>query len=232
MKMMKLICSLAFAPAITLAATGCKSHKPVGDHPIPPGPECRSANRGAWQYFAPETTSECCAATTSLADFESMAMDRAAAGGVHDSFCLRQLPPSGTANNQPSSRCRGIERRPEHQSCSSRAIAMNAARRNTTARSANAARWRRAKRWPSWALIHRASAPSAMAKTSRWIRATTKPPGRKIAGTTSCSCIPKPESDWRGNLKLSKGRARRGPFFAALLLPDSGRRLVEARQNL
>ena len=35
MKMMKLTCSLAFALAIALAATGCKNHKPFGVTPLP-----------------------------------------------------------------------------------------------------------------------------------------------------------------------------------------------------
>ena len=35
MKMMKLTCSLAFALAIALAATGCKSHKPGAITPLP-----------------------------------------------------------------------------------------------------------------------------------------------------------------------------------------------------
>jgi peptidoglycan-associated lipoprotein len=35
MKMMKLTCSLAFALAIALAATGCRNHKPVGVTPLP-----------------------------------------------------------------------------------------------------------------------------------------------------------------------------------------------------
>jgi hypothetical protein len=35
MKTMKLIYPLAFALAITLASTGCRSHKPVGITPIP-----------------------------------------------------------------------------------------------------------------------------------------------------------------------------------------------------
>ena len=35
MKMMKLTCSLAFALAVALAATGCKNHKPVGVTPLP-----------------------------------------------------------------------------------------------------------------------------------------------------------------------------------------------------
>ena len=35
MKIMKLTCSLAFALAVALAATGCKNHKPVGVTPLP-----------------------------------------------------------------------------------------------------------------------------------------------------------------------------------------------------
>jgi len=48
-----------------------------------------------------------------------------------------------------------------------------------------------AKRWPSRVLIRRASAPSVMAKTSRWSRATTNPRGRKIAGMNFVLLHPK-----------------------------------------
>jgi peptidoglycan-associated lipoprotein len=37
MKMMKLTYPMTFALAVTLAATGCRSHKPYGVTPIPPG---------------------------------------------------------------------------------------------------------------------------------------------------------------------------------------------------
>ncbi len=37
MKMLKLVYPMAFVLAVTLAATGCRSHKPYGVTPIPPG---------------------------------------------------------------------------------------------------------------------------------------------------------------------------------------------------
>jgi len=38
MKMMKLVYPMTLALMVTLAATGCRNHKPVGVTPIPPGP--------------------------------------------------------------------------------------------------------------------------------------------------------------------------------------------------
>ena len=44
MKTMKLIYPLAFALVVTVAATGCKTHEPVGVTPIPNGPGSRIAD--------------------------------------------------------------------------------------------------------------------------------------------------------------------------------------------
>jgi peptidoglycan-associated lipoprotein len=74
MKTMKLTCSLAFALAITLAATGCKSHKPVGVTPIPQGPGGMVGEVGPGNTLPGEPSNV--VPTTSLADFEGMAMDR------------------------------------------------------------------------------------------------------------------------------------------------------------
>jgi peptidoglycan-associated lipoprotein len=74
MKIMKLTCSLVFALAIALAATGCKSHRPVGVTPIPPGAGGMVGEVGPGNTLPGENV----VPTTSLADFEGMAMDRAA----------------------------------------------------------------------------------------------------------------------------------------------------------
>jgi peptidoglycan-associated lipoprotein len=89
MKMMKLTCSLAFALAITLAATGCKSHKPVGVTPIPQGPGGMVGEPGPG-----DTLKVGGGQTASLGEFEGMAMDRdaLAAYTVHfayDSAAIR-----------------------------------------------------------------------------------------------------------------------------------------------
>jgi peptidoglycan-associated lipoprotein len=73
MKIMKLTCSLAFALAITLAATGCKNHKPVGVTPIPQGPGSIVGEAGPGNTLPGEPG---VVPTTSLADFEGMRMDR------------------------------------------------------------------------------------------------------------------------------------------------------------
>ena len=46
MKMMKLTYLLAFALAVTLAATGCRNHRPVKVTPIPGSASAKSANLG------------------------------------------------------------------------------------------------------------------------------------------------------------------------------------------
>lgn len=74
MKIMKLTCSLAFALAITLAATGCKNHKPVGVTPIPQGPGGMVSEVGLGNTLPGEPSNV--VPTTSLADFEGMTMDR------------------------------------------------------------------------------------------------------------------------------------------------------------
>ena len=86
MKTTKLIHLLAFALAITLAATGCK-HKPVGVTPIPPGAG------GMVPEVGPGGTVGG-GATTSLGEFEGMAMDRDALAAytihfAYDSAAIR-----------------------------------------------------------------------------------------------------------------------------------------------
>jgi peptidoglycan-associated lipoprotein len=85
MKIMKLTCSLAFALAITLAATGCKNHKPVGVTPIPPGPGGMVGEPGPGATLSGPTGG---GPTASLGEFEGMAMDRdaLAAYTIHFAF--------------------------------------------------------------------------------------------------------------------------------------------------
>ena len=87
MKIMKLIHLLAFALAITLAATGCK-HKPVGVTPIPRGREGMVADVG------PGGTVPGGGPTAGLGEFEGMAMDRDALAAytihfAYDSAAIR-----------------------------------------------------------------------------------------------------------------------------------------------
>jgi peptidoglycan-associated lipoprotein len=86
MKTMKLIPLLAFALAITLAATGCK-HKPVGVTPIPRGQEGMVGEPGLGGTVGG-------GATAGLGEFEGMAMDRTALAAytihfAYDSAAIR-----------------------------------------------------------------------------------------------------------------------------------------------
>ena len=53
MKMMKLIYPLAFALAVTLAATGCRNHKPVGVTPHAAGRHRRADGTTAGDTLPP-----------------------------------------------------------------------------------------------------------------------------------------------------------------------------------
>jgi peptidoglycan-associated lipoprotein len=88
MKTMKLIHLLAFALAITLVTTGCK-HKPVGVTPIPRGGEGMVGEPGPG-----DTLKVGGGQTTSLGEFEGMAMDRDALAAytihfAYDSAAIR-----------------------------------------------------------------------------------------------------------------------------------------------
>jgi peptidoglycan-associated lipoprotein len=100
MKMMKLTCLLAFALAMTLAATGCKNHRPVGVTPLhgtptgqvgelPPGGTMGGDLPGGGQ-------------TASLTDFEGMGADRAALAAytVHFAYDSAVVRKSEKANVQ------------------------------------------------------------------------------------------------------------------------------------
>jgi peptidoglycan-associated lipoprotein len=87
MKIMKLTCSLAFALAVALAATGCRNHKPVGVTPLPgstrtgqvgeqgPGNTIGAGSGTTSAEGAGQTGG---GATASLEEFENMNADRAA----------------------------------------------------------------------------------------------------------------------------------------------------------
>jgi peptidoglycan-associated lipoprotein len=86
MKTMKPIHLLAFALAITLAATGCK-HKPVGVTPIPPGAGGMVGELGPGGTVGGGSTAD-------LGQFEGMAMDRTALAAytihfAYDSAAIR-----------------------------------------------------------------------------------------------------------------------------------------------
>jgi peptidoglycan-associated lipoprotein len=93
MKMMKLTCSLAFALAITLAATGCKNHKPVGVTPLPGSNSGLVGEPGASGTMNANETGG--GATASLEEFENMNADRAALAShtvyfAYDSAAVRK----------------------------------------------------------------------------------------------------------------------------------------------
>jgi peptidoglycan-associated lipoprotein len=83
---MKLTCSLAFALAVALAATGCRNHKPVGVTPLPGSTRTGQVGEpgaGGTIGAVGTTSSEGAGqpgggATASLESFEGMAADRAA----------------------------------------------------------------------------------------------------------------------------------------------------------
>ena len=99
MKIMKLTCSLAFALAVALAATGCKNHKPVGVTPLPGttrasqiGEQGPGGTMGAGGTIGTGGTASANepggGATASLESFENMNADRAALANytVHFAF--------------------------------------------------------------------------------------------------------------------------------------------------
>jgi len=80
MKMMKLTYVMVFALAITLAATGCKNHRPVKVTPIPGSPGMTS-DQGPGSTLPPGEGVQSqpgSMATTSLDEFEGMTKDPAA----------------------------------------------------------------------------------------------------------------------------------------------------------
>jgi peptidoglycan-associated lipoprotein len=101
MKMMKLVYPMTFALAVTLAATGCKSHKPYGVTPIPPGQGSQVGElppggtmSGGQQPGGGQTAN--------LEEFENMTEDRAALAAytIHFAFDSAVVRSSEQANLQ------------------------------------------------------------------------------------------------------------------------------------
>lgn len=87
MKMLKLVYPMTLALAVTLAATGCRSHKPYGVTPIPPG---RGAEVGELPPGGtlPGGQQPGGGPTASLSGFDNMTQDRTtlAAYTIHFAF--------------------------------------------------------------------------------------------------------------------------------------------------
>jgi len=73
MKMMKLTYPLAFTLALTLAATGCRNHKPIGVTPLPGSNAGMVGDASMGKTLGPDVQ-----ATADMVEFEGMAGDRAA----------------------------------------------------------------------------------------------------------------------------------------------------------
>jgi len=93
MKMMKLVFPMAFALAVTLAATGCRNHKPYGVTPIPPGQGglVNEPGAGGTMSGGPVGGGQ----TAGLEEFENMTEDRAALASdtihfAYDSATIRR----------------------------------------------------------------------------------------------------------------------------------------------
>ena len=92
MKMMKLVYPMAFALAVTLAATGCRNHKPYGVTPIPPGAGSMVNEPGAGGTMSGGPVGG--GQTASLEEFDNMTEDRAALAAytihfAYDSAAIR-----------------------------------------------------------------------------------------------------------------------------------------------
>ena len=96
MKMMKLTYLLAFALAVTLAATGCRNHRPVKVTQIPGTPFGQVGELGPGGTMAPGGQIQAGGGSTaSLEDFEGMAKDPAALAAytvyfAYDSAAVRK----------------------------------------------------------------------------------------------------------------------------------------------
>jgi len=100
MKMLKLVYPMALVLAVTLAATGCRSHKPYGVTPIPPGQGGLVGEPGPGGTMTGGPVGG--GPTASLQDFEGMAMDRAALASytIHFAFDSAVIRNSERANLQ------------------------------------------------------------------------------------------------------------------------------------
>src|ERR1019366_9438493 len=106
MKIMKLTYVLAFALAVTLAATGCKNHRPTKVTPIPGSPGMTSDQNpgGTLPPGGEIQTSDKTGggATASLDEFEGMIKDPAALAAytVHFAYDSAAIKKSEKANLQ------------------------------------------------------------------------------------------------------------------------------------
>jgi peptidoglycan-associated lipoprotein len=100
MKMMKLVYPLTLALAVTLAATGCRNHKPYGVTPVPPGRGGQVGDLGAGNTLNSQTAGG--GPQSDIGSFEGMTMDRAALASdtIHFAFDSSVIRRSEQANLQ------------------------------------------------------------------------------------------------------------------------------------
>ena len=236
--------SLAFALAVSLATTGCR-HKPVNVTPMPRGmtpPPVSDVQPPILPYSPPvnpegNPTSDPLPAQDAEGMY-GMVPDRAALAAytIHFAYDSSVIRKSEQASLQ--SVAQALEHRSEHEAAHRGQLRRARHRGIQPLRSANAARWRRARRWPNWALTRHASSPAATARTSRWTPATTKPRGQKNRRDDFVLLHPKPEFRGAGRhgrldkscprLKWQRPRAI-AAFVLGLYYFRSGRKLSEVR---
>jgi len=102
MKMIKLVYPLVFALAVSLAATGCRSHKPYKVTPIPPGPNANVSDINGGGTLSSEQPAVGGGPTANIESFDNMTMDRnaLAAYTVHFAFDSAVIRNSERANLQ------------------------------------------------------------------------------------------------------------------------------------
>jgi peptidoglycan-associated lipoprotein len=105
MKMMKLVCPMTLALVATLAATGCRNHRPVGVTPIPPGPPAMVNEPGPGNTLPssqPLSEEPGGGQLASIASFEGMPEDTntLAAYTIHFSFDSAVIRNSDQGNLQ------------------------------------------------------------------------------------------------------------------------------------
>ena len=103
MKMMKLVYPMVFALVVTLAATGCRNHKPYGVTPIGPGGGGMVGEPGMGSTLSSgQPVQPGGGPTTSLTSFDNMNEDRStlAAYTIHFAFDSAAIRSSEQANLQ------------------------------------------------------------------------------------------------------------------------------------
>jgi peptidoglycan-associated lipoprotein len=102
MKMMKLAYLMTFALIVTLAATGCRSHRPYGVTPIPPGQGAQVGELPPGGTMSGGSVPEGGGPTASMENFEGMPEDRAALAAytIHFAFDSAVIRSSEQANLQ------------------------------------------------------------------------------------------------------------------------------------